>query len=80
MDKKRKTKAAAVAEPAPDPFLRDMEQLANALARVKDPMMRYMLTMLVDLASERIAQLEAGHEVASPEAEPQGETPASTRH
>ena len=78
MDKKRKTKA--VPEPAADPFLREVEQLANALARVKDPMMRYMLTMLVDLASERIAQLEAGNEVASPEAVPQGDTPPSTRH
>ncbi len=46
--------------PDASPDIKDLQQLAVALGRVRDPMMRYMLALFVDLASERIAQLEAG--------------------
>ncbi len=58
--KKRKPATPAVALD-----IKDLEQVAGALARVRDPMMRYMLTMFIDLASERIAQLETQTSSAS---------------
>ena len=36
----------------------DTQHALTALARVKDDTMRYLLAMFIDLATERIAQLE----------------------
>lgn len=36
----------------------DATYVIDALARVKDPMMRYFLWLFIDLVTERIAQLD----------------------
>lgn len=47
-------------EPRPDGTRADLDgdQLAHAIGRVKDPVLRYLLAQLVDLCTERIEQLE----------------------
>jgi hypothetical protein len=36
----------------------DCDQVAQAMGRVKDPMLRYLLAQMLDLCTERIEQLE----------------------
>ncbi|MBV8800939.1 MAG: hypothetical protein JOY77_14400 [Alphaproteobacteria bacterium] len=38
----------------------DGRQVASALARVKDPMLRYVIAQLLDILTERIEALEGG--------------------
>ncbi len=65
MTKKRRSPEKEAAEAVSTSLTKDVEQFARAMARIKDPTMRYMLTLFVDMASQRIAQLEAAP-VSSP--------------
>jgi hypothetical protein len=54
----------------------DIQQVAEALSRLRNPTVRYFLAMLVDALAEDIAHLEAGHPPAlftkSPRERPAG--------
>ncbi|HVZ70116.1 MAG TPA: hypothetical protein VG891_11685 [Rhizomicrobium sp.] len=38
----------------------DVEQLSEALARVRNPAVRYFLCMMIDALTEDLAEIEAG--------------------
>jgi hypothetical protein len=42
----------------PDLSAAEAAHIARALAKVKDPMMRYFLWLFIDLVTDRIAQLD----------------------
>ena len=53
----RKTNASKSSEEHED---MDVEHIAEALGRVKNPAVRYFLSMIIDALTEDLAEIEAG--------------------
>ncbi len=58
--RKRSSRIAAGDVPAEEGFRRDTDHLTVSLARIQDPVLRYMLCMLVDRLTLQIAVLSQG--------------------